>query len=107
MGAIVVIASSASGRKPLKRIVETLPSNFRVSVFVVQHIGVNPSVLLEVLSQRGSLPATFGRHGEIIERDHIYVAPPDYHMRLGFNAILLDQGIKVHFARPARPGRRT
>ncbi|MCJ2067671.1 chemotaxis protein CheB [Methylobacterium sp. J-030] len=101
MGAIIVIASSAGGLKPLKRIVEALPPNFRASVFVVQHIGANPSVLPDILSRRGSLPATFGRHGEGIEHGHIYVAPPDYHMRLGFGAILLDHGIKVHFTRPA------
>ena len=101
MGAIIVIASAAGGLNPLKRIVEALPSNLRASVFVVQHIGANPSVLPDILNQRGSLPATFGRHGEVIERGHIYVAPPDHHMRLGFGAILLDQGNKVHFARPA------
>ncbi|TXN54052.1 chemotaxis protein CheB [Methylobacterium sp. WL2] len=101
MGAIIVIASSAGGLKPLKRIVEALPSNLRASVFVVQHIGANPSVLPDILSQRGSLPATFVRHGEVIERGHIYVALPDHHMRLGFGAILLDQGSKVHFTRPA------
>ncbi|KST61129.1 hypothetical protein AO398_00110 [Methylobacterium sp. GXS13] len=101
MSAIIVIALSAGGLKPLVRIVEALPPNFRASVFVVQHIGANPSVLPDILSRRGRLPVTFGRHGEVIERGHIYVAPSDYHMRLGLSAILLDQKPKVNFTRPA------
>lgn len=101
MSAIIVIALSAGGLKPLVRIVEALPPNFRASVFVVQHIGANPSILPDILDWHGSLPAAFGRHGEVIERGRIYVAPPDNHMRLSFGAILLDKGPKVHFARPA------
>lgn len=101
MGAIIVIAISAGGLKPLKRIVEALPPNFHATVFVVQHIGANPSVLPDILDWHGRLPATFGQHGEVIEHGRIYVAPPDHHMRLGFGGILLDQGPKVHFARPA------
>lgn len=101
MGAIIVIAISAGGLRPLVRIVEALPPDFRATVFVVQHIGARPSVLPDILNWHGSLPAAFGRHGEVIVPGRIYIAPPDHHMRLGFGAILLDQGIKVHFARPA------
>ena len=101
MGAIIVIAISAGGLKPLVRIVEALPPTFRASVFVVQHIGANPSILPDILGWRGRLPVAFGRHGEVIERGRIYVAPPDHHMRLGSGAIRLDQGLKVHFSRPA------
>jgi len=101
MGAIIVIAISAGGLKPLVRIITALPPDFRASIFVVQHIGANPSVLPDILDWHGRLPAAFGRHGEVIERGRIYVAPPDHHMRLGSGAIFLDQGLKVHFARPA------
>ncbi|MCJ2043777.1 chemotaxis protein CheB [Methylobacterium sp. J-078] len=101
MGAIIVIALSAGGLAPLRQIVEALPPTCRASVFIVQHVGANPSVLPEILSWRGRLPAAFGRHGEIIERGRVYVAPSDHHMRLGFGTILLDREIKVHFTRPA------
>ena len=101
MSAIIVIAISAGGLKPLVRIIEALPANFRASVFVVQHIGANPSILPDILNRHSSLPAAFGRHGAVIERGRIYVAPPDHHMRLGFGAILLDKGPKIHFSRPA------
>ncbi|MCJ2067483.1 chemotaxis protein CheB [Methylobacterium sp. J-030] len=101
MSPIIVIATSAGGLGPLLQIVEALPSTCRASVFIVQHIGTHQSSLPDILAHRGSLPAVFGRHGAVIERGHIYVAPPDRHMRLRFGSILLDRGIKVHFARPA------
>jgi two-component system chemotaxis response regulator CheB len=101
MSPIIVIATSAGGLGPLVQIVAALPSTCRASVFVVQHIGVNPSILPEILVQKGNLPAAFARHGEVIERGRIYVAPPDHHMRLSFGSIWLDQRIKEHFTRPA------
>ena len=101
MNAIIVIASSAGGLAPLRRIVAALPPGCSASVFVVQHIGANRSHLPDLLSACGSLRAAFARHGETIALGRIYVAPPDHHMRLRFGAISLDQGAKVHFARPA------
>lgn len=101
MSVIIVIATSAGGLDPLVEIVAALPSTCRASVFVVQHIGVNPSILPEILAQKGNLPAAFARHGQTIECGRIYVAPPDHHMRLRFGSIWLDQRIKEHFTRPA------
>ncbi|TXN50773.1 chemotaxis protein CheB [Methylobacterium sp. WL2] len=101
MGVIIVIATSAGGLGPLVQIVAALPSTCRASVFVVQHIGMNSSILPDILAQKGNLPAAFARHGDMIERGRIYVAPPDNHMRLSFGSIWLDQRIKEHFTRPA------
>ncbi|WP_267427731.1 chemotaxis protein CheB [Methylobacterium sp. GC_Met_2] len=101
MGAIIVIATSAGGLDPLLRIVTALPPTCRASVFIVQHIGTNQSILPDILYSRGNLPAAFAQHGEVVERGRIYVAPPDHHMRLGFGSTWLDRGSKVHFARPA------
>lgn len=101
MGAIIVIAASAGGLDPLLRIVTALPATCRASVFIVQHIGTNRSILPDILCSRGSLPAAFAQHGEVVERGRIYVAPPDHHMRLGFGSTWLDHGSKEHFTRPA------
>ncbi|WP_267427009.1 chemotaxis protein CheB [Methylobacterium sp. GC_Met_2] len=101
MSAIIVIAASAGGLDPLLQIITALPPACRASVFVVQHIGANRSILPDILGWNGSLPAAFAQHGEAIEPGRVYVAPPDHHMRLRFGGVILDQGIKVHFARPA------
>jgi two-component system chemotaxis response regulator CheB len=54
-----------------------------------------------VEGRAGVLPAAFARDGDKIEVGHIYVAPPDHHMVLGFDSIRLNQGPKVHYTRPA------
>lgn len=101
MDAIVVIAASAGGLKPLQDIVGSLPWPCTATVFVVVHIGHYPSVLPSLLARPGRLPASFGRNDELIEQGHIYVAPPDHHMVLDRSRIWLNQGAKVHHTRPA------
>jgi two-component system chemotaxis response regulator CheB len=98
---IVVIAASAGGLDPLRRIIAALPVPCSAAVFVIMHIGPHRSVLPRLLSSIGQHPATFARDGAPIEAGHIYVAPPDRHMVLEPDRIRLDQGPKVHHTRPA------
>jgi two-component system, chemotaxis family, protein-glutamate methylesterase/glutaminase len=100
MDAIVVIAASAGGLQPLRRIIVGLPIPCTASVFVVMHIGRH-SDLPSLLAQDNLLPATFAQDGTLIEFGHIYVAPPDYHMFLKPSGIRLSHGPKVHYTRPA------
>jgi two-component system chemotaxis response regulator CheB len=101
MDAIVVIAASAGGLEPLRRIIAALPVPCTASVFVVMHIGSHPSVLPSLLARAGALPAAFAEDGASIEAGHIYVAPPDHHMLLEPVRIRLSRGPKVHSTRPA------
>ena len=74
MNAIVVIAASAGGLEPLGRIIATLPVSCTASVFVVMHIGRNPSVLPSLLGRTGRLPAAFAQDGADATRDGLSVA---------------------------------
>jgi two-component system chemotaxis response regulator CheB len=98
---IIVLAASDGGLDALRGIVRMLPIRFPAAVFVVQHIGSNRSILPTLLSQAGPLPASHPAHGQGIVPGHIYVAPPDHHMRLTLGLIHLDTGPKIHFTRPA------
>ena len=98
---VVVIAASAGGLGPLRRIIDLLPVPCSASIFVAMHIGAYPSVLPSLLSNMRGLPAGFAENGELIEPGHIYVAPPDHHMTLTSTYIRLNQGPKVHYTRPA------
>ena len=100
MNPIVVIAASAGGFEPLRRIIAALPVPCTASVFIVMHIGPNPSMLPDLLGHVSKLPAAFAQDGASIESGHIYVAPPDHHMLLEPGRIRLSQGPKVHFTRP-------
>ncbi len=101
MNPIVVIAASAGGLEPIKRIVSALPDVCLASIFIVVHIGSHPSLLPEILNTIGRLPVTHPQDGALIEAGHVYVAPPDHHMTLELGRIRLDKGPKVKHARPA------
>jgi hypothetical protein len=77
---IVVIGGSSGALDPMIQLVSALPEGYRGSLFIVSHIGANPSHLPELLSQAGWLRAAHARHGEPVEPGRIYVAPPDRHM---------------------------
>lgn len=101
MNAIVVIAGSAGSLEPMRQIVAALPASCTASIFIVVHIGNNPSVLPWILKQHGRLAAEFPTDGTVIKAGHIYVAPPDRHMILDHGVVRLTQGDKVHYTRPA------
>lgn len=101
MSDIIVIAASAGGLEPLRRIVAALPAVCTASVFIVMHIGNQQSNLPTLLSWSSKLNVSFARDGAPIQSGHIYVAPPDQHMVLEFGRIHLERGPKVNHTRPA------
>lgn len=96
-----MIAASAGGIEPLRRIIAALPVPCWAAIFAVVHTGPHFSTLPRLLNLSGEHLATFAEDGAVIEAGHIYVAPPDHHMFLGAAHIRLNQGPKVHHTRPA------
>ena len=76
-----VLGASAGGVEALRTVVSALPADLPASLFVVLHVSPRaPSMLPEILSRSGALPAAHPRDREAIERGRIYVAPPDHHL---------------------------
>src|SRR6202171_5084702 len=100
---IVFIGASRGGVEALRGIVSALPPNLQSTLLIVLHISpTHASLLPDVLSRAGPLPAEHGRDGTRIECRRIYVAPPDHHMTVGpIGFIRLDQGPKENHTRPA------
>lgn len=101
MNPLVVIGASAGGVRALSSLVRGLPSDFPAPVMVVLHIGAHRSILAEILSRAGALPAEQAAQGRRIEPGRIYVAAPDQHMLVMGDKVLLTHGAKEHHARPA------
>ena len=71
-------------------------------MFVVVHIGASsPSILPEILSRAGPLPAQTARDGAAFAPGCIYVAPPDRYLLLDRGCIALRRGPRENLARPA------
>ncbi len=99
---VVVIGASAGGMDALQRLVAELPADFPGSVFIVWHLAPGArSVLPEVLSRNGALPASYPGDGDLIERGRIYVAPPDHHLLVERDYIRVAKGPKENRFRPA------
>jgi two-component system, chemotaxis family, protein-glutamate methylesterase/glutaminase len=98
---VVVVGASVGGVHALGRLVETLPAGFPAPILVVQHVGNFPSILPDILAQRGKLPVAHGSEGEKITDGRVYVAPPDQHMVLEGRRLRLNRGPKEHHSRPA------
>src|SRR5258706_14959908 len=99
---IVVVGASAGGMAALESLVAGLPADYPGSLFVVWHLppGVK-SVLPQVLSRAGPLPAVHPKDGDPIKPGCIYVAPNNHHMLLEKGYIRIARGPKENRFRPA------
>jgi len=99
---IIVVGTSSGGLDALKILVRDLPSGFPGSIFIVQHIAFDhQSVLAQLISKAGALPASFPSDYEKINQGHIYVAPPDHHLLIENGFIRITRGPKENRFRPS------
>jgi two-component system chemotaxis response regulator CheB len=99
---IIVIGGSAGGVEALIRLCGGFPPDLPAAVFVVQHISpASKSVLPELLTKAGPLPAKHPKDREPIRPGQILVAPPDYHLLLQEGHVLLRHGPQENRTRPA------
>lgn len=98
---IVVIGASAGGVEAISTIVADLPRDLRAAVFVVLHLAKGRSMLPEILTRAGHLPAIHPNDQDRLEYGHIYVARPDHHLVLGPDTVRVVHGPTENGCRPA------
>jgi two-component system chemotaxis response regulator CheB len=99
---IVVIGASAGGVEALSEIARGLPAGFAAPIFAVIHVPPNSrSMLPEILSRRGHLPAKHAEDRERYRAGVIYIAPPDRHMLIQRDTIRLVRSPRENRHRPA------
>ncbi|WP_017719995.1 chemotaxis protein CheB [Kamptonema formosum] len=99
---IIVIGASAGGVEALSTLAAGLPANLPAALFVVLHIPPHAaSVLPQILSRAGTLPASHPIDGQAIQHGRIYVAPPDFHLLMKRGHIHLAGGPRENGHRPA------
>jgi len=77
---VIVIGASAGGVEAISRVIADLPRELRASVCVVLHIARGRSMLPEILTRAGRLPAAHPIDGEPLQYGRVYIAPPDHHL---------------------------
>lgn len=99
---IVVVGSSAGGIESLVALVRGLPEDIDASIFIVQHLSPNyRSELPSILQQHSRLPIRHPDDGDPIAPRTIYVAPPDHHLLVDTDQILVKRGPKENRFRPS------
>src|SRR5688572_22896345 len=99
---VVVIGTSAGGLDALTRLVAQLPKDFPAPIFIVHHMAAsaNGEALLRALNQRGHLVCEQARDGAAFEGGHLYLAPPDHHLMITREKMMVTKGARENRARP-------
>src|SRR4051812_25292443 len=100
---IVVIGTSAGGIRALEELVLQLPPELDAAYFIVLHLarkGVG-DMLFRRLQQNSLIPCKVGTDGESIEKGKIYIAPPDHHLLLDKDRIIIGKGAPENRWRPS------
>lgn len=86
----------------MRELVASLPEEFDAAIFVVLHVSAHsPSFLPNILKASGALVAVHPKDGEAIASGRIYVAPPDHHLLVEGNRVLVKKGPKENRFRPS------
>jgi two-component system chemotaxis response regulator CheB len=99
---IIVIGASMGGFHALTQLIGALPMDLPAAVFIVLHIPADhKSFLPELFGRNSKLPVLSAVDGDSIKQGRVYVAVPDFHLRINKKVISLDHGPKHNFHRPA------
>lgn len=99
----VVIGTSSGGMNALKVVLPALPAGFDMPVIVVQHIGaLSDNYWITLLDGICELVVKEVDEKEKVEKGHVYVAPPNYHIMIEKDetfSLSIDE--RVNYARPS------
>jgi two-component system CheB/CheR fusion protein len=74
---VVGVGASAGGLQAFTSLLRSLPEKPSLAIIFVLHADKHDSMLAAVLQRVTAIPVQFASNGMLIERDHIYLAPPD------------------------------
>ncbi|MBC6989534.1 MULTISPECIES: chemotaxis protein CheB [Hymenobacter] len=100
---LIVIGASAGGMPALCCLVEQLPADLPAAVLVVQHFAPDSSGehLVQRLARHTKLRCILPHDGEPIEAGCLYLAPPDRHLLVKEQHLLVTKGPRENHFRPS------
>jgi len=100
---IVVIGASAGGLNALVEMVQTLQNGLDVAYCIVLHLSRKAigDFVVHRLTQVTSMHCSLATDGATIKKDNIYIAPPNQHMLVKDNKVVLGAGPEENRFRPS------
>jgi len=100
---VVTIGGSAGSLDVILNVLSSFPQNSGAVIIVVVHRKNDAdSILADLISARTKIPVKDAEDKDVILPDHIYLAPPNYHLLIETNFhFSLDASEKIHFSRPS------
>lgn len=100
---LVCIGASWGGLQAVGRVLNDLPAAIELPIAIAQHRSADSQegALAQLLQTQIDRPVRDVEDKQPIERCHVYVAPPDYHLLVehGFFSLSVDE--RIQFARPS------
>ncbi len=89
---IVGVGASAGGLEAIESFFKAMPSNSGVAFVVVQHLSPDhKSLMVELLSKHTHMSVRRAEDGMSVERDCVYLIPPNHNLRLFHGTLLLTE----------------
>jgi two-component system chemotaxis response regulator CheB len=100
---LICVGASWGGLRAIGRLLADIPEGVEQPIVIAQHRGPDAmeGALAELLARRTSRPVADVDDKAPIERGHVYVAPPDYHLLVERGSFALSVDERVHHARPS------
>jgi len=100
---LVCIGASWGGLNAVGRVLADLPEEIDLPIVIAQHRHPDSlaGTLAELLSLRIDRPVLDVEDKMPIERRHVYIAPPDYHLLVQRGSFALSLDERVQYSRPS------
>jgi two-component system, chemotaxis family, protein-glutamate methylesterase/glutaminase len=100
---LICVGASSGGRIAVSQLLGGLPDEVDQAIVVAQHRGATriDGGLAEVLQHNSGRVVADVEDKDPIERGHVYVAPPDYHLLVERGSFALSTDARVNYARPS------
>jgi two-component system, chemotaxis family, protein-glutamate methylesterase/glutaminase len=98
---LIVIGTSAGGLHALGVLLGGLPATLETPIVIVQHRAPDSHDLAAVLQDSTKLIVEEAEDKVMLEKGHVYIAPPDYHVLVSTGELSLTTDAPVRFSRPS------
>jgi len=98
---MIVIGGSAKSSQHIVRLLKSIHLE-NYSIVIVQHIANKDLLSLQTILQRNiDASVVYAQEGELLQKNHIYLAPKDHHLKISKERFCLEDGDLINGAKPS------